>query len=254
MSRMPVLFIGHGSPMNLIEENKWTKNWEQLGKEIERPKGIIMLSAHWYTEGLFITEQEKPKTIYDMYGFPEEIYEIDYKAINKKEIRDRVVEILQPDGVLNGDWGYDHGCYSVLHFMYPKRDIPLLQVSINALGKSNYHYELGKKLKELREEGFLIIGSGNIVHNLYKMGFNGEAFGWAIESDEKINNLVKEKKHEEIIDFEETDKNFKLIAPRPDHYYPFIAVLGATDEKDEVVIFNDDITGMSLSMTSYIWK
>lgn len=254
MTRMPVIFVGHGSPMNLIEENRWTWNWYRTGREIKKPKGIIMLSAHWYTRGLFITEQENPKTIYDMYGFPKEVYDIKYDAINKREYRDRVKELLEPEGVLNGDWGYDHGGYSVLHYMYPDRDIPLLQVSINALEKSNYHFEIGKKLKKLREEGFLIIGSGNIVHNLMQMRMKEEAFDWAVETDAKINLLVKEKKYGDLINFEDTDKNFKLIAPTPEHYYPFISVLGATDENDEVTIFNDEIVGRSLSMTSYIWE
>lgn len=254
MSRMPIIFVGHGSPMNLIEESRWTWNWYRTGREIKKPKGIIMLSAHWYTRGLFVTEQKNPPTIYDMYGFPKEIYDITYDAVNKIEYRDRVKEILQPESELNDDWGYDHGNYSVLHYMYPDRDIPLLQVSINGLEKSKYHYEIGEKLKKLREEGFLIIGSGNIVHNLRQMRMKEEPFDWAVDFDEKVNLLVKENKYEEIIALEEEDKNFKLIAPTPDHYYPFIAALGAVDKEDKVTIFNDEIVGKSLSMTSYLWE
>ncbi len=254
MSRMPVIFVGHGSPMNLIEENRWTWNWYRTGKEIEKPKGIIMLSAHWYTRGLLITEEENPKTIYDMYGFPEELYEIVYDAKNKLEYRDKVYELLKPDGDLNRDWGYDHGAYSVLHYMYPDRDIPVLQISINGLEKSKYQFEIGQKLKELREEGFLIIGSGNIVHNLRMMRRDVTPYEWAVEFEEKIKFLVKEKKFDEILELENTDENFKLAVPTPDHYYPFIMALGAVDESDELTIFNDEITGKSLSMTSFIWK
>lgn len=254
MKRMPVLFLGHGSPMNLIEENKWTWNWYKLGSEIPKPKAILMISAHWYTRGLFVTEQEEPPTIHDMYGFPEEIYRIEYKAKNDLGFRDRVVEILDGDASLNDDWGYDHGNYSLLHYMYPDADIPVLQLSINGLEDSAYHYNIGKKLERLRDEGFLIIGSGNIVHNLGNMRMEERPYSWALDFDERLKLLVANKDYEDILALEEDDEDFKKAVPTPDHYYPFIVALGATSEDDDVEILNDDIFAKSLSMTSFIWK
>lgn len=254
MKRMPVLFMGHGSPMNLIEENKWTWNWYRLGSILKRPKGMVMVSAHWYTRGLFITEQENPPTIHDMYGFPKEVYEIDYGAENRPAYRDRVGEVLGGEGVLSDDWGYDHGNYSILHYMYPDRDIPVLQLSINGLETSDYHYSIGRKLKKLRDEGYLIIASGNIVHNLRDMKLDDKPYDWALDFDEKVKLLVGNKEYDEILRLEIKDKNFKKIAPTPDHFYPFIVALGAVDQGDEVKIFNDDIFAKSLSMTSFIWE
>lgn len=254
MNRMPVLFLGHGSPMNLIKENRWTWNWYRFGKVLPKPKGIIMISAHWYTRGLFITEQESPPTIHDMYGFPREIYEIKYKAKNDLSQRDRVKEVLDDLAEINSDWGYDHGNYSLLHYMYPERDIPVLQVSVNGLENADYHYNIGKRLKELRDEGFLIIGSGNIVHNLGEMKVDESPYKWALDFDEKIKLLVGSKNFDEILKLEGKDKNYSKAAPTPDHFYPFIVALGAVDENDRVKIINDDITNKSLSMTSFIWE
>ena len=213
-----------------------------------------MISAHWYTRGLFVTEAEYPKTIHDFYGFPKKLYEIEYGARNCSEYRDRVDSVLGIDSEISGDWGYDHGNYSILHYMYPNRDIPVLQVSVNGLESSEYHYRMGKRLKILRDEGYLIVGSGNIVHNLSKYREDDKPYDWAMRFDKKVKTLVEDKNIEAILKLEKEDGDFKNAVPSGDHYYPFLMALGASDEKDSVTVFNDEVTARSLSMTSYIWE
>ncbi len=250
--RAPVLFIGHGTPMNTIEDNRWTEEWRELGELLVGIEGIIMLSAHWYTHGTLITEKAHPEMIYDMYGFPEELYNVNYPAKNPAHIRDITLKSLASYAHLNSEWGYDHGNYSVLYQMFPKADIPLHQVSINADKTSQYHFDLGRALQPLRERNLLIIGSGNIVHNLRKISAERE-YPWAKRFDDLVVNRVKSRAYKEIIALEVEEPDFKEAAPTPDHYYPFIAALGASDEKESVTIFNREITAGSLSMTSYAW-
>lgn len=250
--KTPVLFIGHGSPMNIIDHNKWTDSWSKLGEQIGKVDGIVMLSAHWYTDGTFVTEEHNPKMIYDMYGFPAEIYEYVYPAINAEPIRNLTLESLETVGELNHEWGYDHGTYGVLCHLFPKADIPVLQVSINRNGDSRYHYKVGKNLKELREKNILIIGSGNIVHNLRLLD-QPQSTPWAKDFDQTVADLTAARDIEGIIALEQNHPNFKLAAPSPDHYYPFLSALGATDDSDNLKVINQDIAKESLTMTSYIW-
>lgn len=250
--KTPVLFIGHGSPMNIIEKNKWTESWRALGESIGQVDGIVMLSAHWYTEGTFITEEHEPKMIYDMYGFPAEIYEYVYPAINRMKERDLTHHSLGHLAMLNHEWGYDHGNYGVLCHLFPEADIPVLQVSINKNESSAYHYSIGEKLKALREKNILIVGSGNIVHNLRRVGQKQDS-PWVTEFDDHVMQLVQNRKIEEILQLEKSHPNFKLAAPTPDHFYPFLSALGATDDNDSLCIMNQDVALETLTMTSYIW-
>lgn len=250
--RTPVLFIGHGTPMNTLEDNVWTRKWRELGELLDGVEAIVMLSAHWYTQGTLITKELEPKMIYDMYGFPDELYAVDYPAKNPEIPRDLTFKSIADLARLNDEWGYDHGNYSVLYQMFPKANIPLHQVSINADQRSQYHFDLGKRLKLLREKNVLIIGSGNIVHNLRKMSMSQE-YPWAKRFDDAVVNGVKSRNYSELIALEAEHPDFKEAAPTPDHYYPFLTALGASEEGESVTIFNRDITAGSLSMTSYAW-
>lgn len=250
--KTPVLFIGHGSPMNIIDRNQWTDNWEQLGKKIGKVDGIVMLSAHWYTDGTFVTEEHNPKMIYDMYGFPAEIYDYVYPAINAEPIRDLTLNSLEHLGELNHQWGYDHGNYGVLCHMFPDATIPVLQVSINRNETSEYHYALGQKLAVLREKNILIIGSGNIVHNLHRIR-QPQATPWAQNFDQEVSHKVQMRDISGLLALESAHPDFKLAAPTPDHFYPFLSALGATSDDDSLCIMNQDIALETLTMTSYIW-
>lgn len=250
--KTPVLFIGHGSPMNIIDHNKWTDSWKALGKKIGKVDGIVMLSAHWYTDGTFVTEEHNPKMIYDMYGFPAEIYEYVYPAINAEPIRDLTLESLEDLGEPNHQWGYDHGNYGVLCHLFPEANIPVLQVSINRNESSEYHYNLGRKLEQLREKNILIIGSGNIVHNLRKIG-QSQPTSWVKDFDKAVSEKTQKRDIDGILALEANHPDFKLAAPTPDHFYPFLSALGATNDDDQLTIINQDITLETLTMTSYIW-
>ena len=249
--KLPVIFLGHGSPINIISDNKWTQNWRALGRNLGGIEGIVVLSAHWLTRGSFITENEEPDTIYDMFGFPEEVYEKNFPAKNSLLLKTKVKRCLGDLGEFDSNWGYDHGSYTVLLHMYPLINIPVLQVSINMAENAPYHYEIGKRLKHLREENILILGSGNIVHNLEKAR-PGNEYLWAKNIDHKIVNLVRQREIEEILDLE-NKKEFRQAAPSLDHFYPFISVLGASDEKDDIKVINRDIAFGSISMTSYLF-
>ncbi|WHR55335.1 class III extradiol ring-cleavage dioxygenase [Wohlfahrtiimonas chitiniclastica] len=248
----PVLFIGHGSPMNIIENNAWTRNWRALGETLTDIAGVVMLSAHWYTEGTKVTKEPQPKMIYDMRGFPKEIYDYIYPAVNDLNIRDATANVL-PMAQLSDQWGYDHGNYGVLCHLLPQADIPVLQVSIDAHQKSAAHYALGERLKALRSQKILIIGSGNIVHNLYKIG-QVQSRSWVKDFDDQVVELTKQHDIGGILALEATHPDFHLAAPTPDHFYPFLSALGATDATDDLEIFNQDIALETLTMTSFVWR
>ncbi len=248
--KLPVLFMGHGSPMNIIEDNTWTKNWSYIGQNLNNIKGIVMISAHWFTRATLVTEERYPETIYDMFGFPKALYEKTYDAENKKELRDRVLELVD-EAELNSDWGYDHGNYTLLFHMYPFQNIPVVQLSINGEESLDYHYQLGKKLRPLREENILIIGSGNIVHNLGQMR-EGRDYGWAKSFERKLVKSVRRRDLDEILKIE-GDENYPLAVPFTDHFYPFVVALGASEEEDDIKVINRDQVGGSLYMTSFMW-
>lgn len=256
MGRMPVVFVGHGSPMNAIEDNIYTRGWKEMAKKIPKPKAIVSVSAHWFTEGTKIMNEENPKTIYDMYGFPDDLYEIIYSPSGNPKLAESVKEMISKESVYDNTWGIDHGTWSVLVHMYPERDIPVFQVSIDASAPAEVHYEIGKELKSLRDEGVLLFGTGNIVHNLRLVNWamGDEGFQWAYEFDNFIKENIQARNHEKIINYESLGDTAKLAVPITDHFNPILYILGATDEGDKVSVYNHKCMMGSLSMTSYIFE
>jgi 4,5-DOPA dioxygenase extradiol len=254
--KMPVLFIGHGSPMNGIEDNAFSKTWAKLGAEIPKPKAVLVVSAHWLTNGTHITAMEAPKTIHDFGGFPQALFDVQYPAPGNPELALETSKLITSTSVgLDHDWGLDHGTWTVVRHMYPNADIPVLQLSIDYSKPPQYHYELAKELAALRKKGVLIIGSGNMVHNLRMVAWdklNEPEFGydWAQE----INQVFKEKivagDVQSLIQYERLGSAAKLAIPTPDHYYPLLYTLGLQDKTDAIDFFNDKAVGGSLTMTS----
>jgi len=255
---MPVLFIGHGSPMNAIEDNEFTRGWREVAKILPKPKAILCISAHWETRGTRVTAMEKPRTIHDFGGFPQGLFDIQYPALGSpwlaRKVKDTVKKI---DVELDDDWGLDHGCWSVLVQMYPAADIPVIQLSLDYTKSASEHYALAKELSALRQQGILIIGSGNMVHNLGRMVIKGnfnKPFGldWAIEANELFKRLINENRHSELADYLALGNAVRLAVPTPEHYLPLLYVLALKQENETVTYFNDQIIGGSLSMTSLI--
>ncbi|MCX6067800.1 MAG: 4,5-DOPA dioxygenase extradiol [Chloroflexi bacterium] len=250
--KMPVLFVGHGSPMNAIEENEFGRAWTDMGKQLPRPKAILAVSAHWETMGTKVTAMEKPKTIYDFYGFPKELYEVTYPAPGSPDLVQTVRKIIkmsevQPDLT----WGLDHGTWSVLHRMFPAADIPVVQLSLDRAKSPQQHYQLGQQLKELREEGVVIISSGNIVHNLRMVVFDDKLkFEWAESFDKKVSQWILDDDHDPIIQFEKQGHDAQLAINSAEHYLPLLYTLGLKDEGEPVSFFADKVTYGSLSMRS----
>lgn len=253
--RMPVLFIGHGSPMNAIEINNYTKTLNALGKNLPKPKAILMVSAHWMTEGTYITEMQNPKTIHDFYGFPQKLFDVQYPAPGSPEIAKLVQEtVLDPK--VHGDkemWGLDHGTWSVLRHMYPDADIPVMQLSIYMAQPPEYHVKLGQQLSKLRDQGVLILGSGNLVHNLRQIKWepNAQPFDWAIEFDQWLKEKLVDRDFKAVQnDFHKT-KAGKLSVPTLDHYLPLHYILGAADSRDELKFEYEEMQNGSISMRSF---
>lgn len=250
--KMPVLFIGHGSPMNAILNNSYTEAIAKVAENIPRPEAILVISAHWETNGTFITASDTPTQIYDFYGFPEELYNVKYNPTGASKYAEMVAEELKDSKVsLTKEWGIDHGAWAVLTHMYPKADIPVFQMSLNRLGDEEYHYNLGRKLSKLREKGILIIGSGNIVHNLGIMNYemNSTPFDWAVEFDNYVSEAIKGRMHDNIISYERLGKAAKLSVPTREHYLPLIYIAGLQEESDEVKFIYKGIQHSSMSMT-----
>ena len=255
MSEMPVMFVGHGSPMNAIEDNIYTRGWREMAKKIPRPKSIISISAHWYTKGTRIMNEENPVTIYDMYGFPKELYEIIYSPQGNPELAEITKKLITKESIFDNSWGIDHGTWSVLIHMYPERDIPIFQISIDAAAPPEAHYQTGRELKALRDEGVLLFGTGNIVHNLklVNYGVDDKGFDWAYEFDNFIKENIQNGNHKNIINYQALGETAKLAVPIPDHFNPILYILGASDKKDEISIYNNSCMMGSLSMTSYLF-
>ena len=257
---MPVLFVGHGSPMNAIDDNEFTERWLAMGKTIQQPKAVICISAHWLTKGTKITAMTNPPTIHDFGGFPDELFKTEYPALGNPFLAKETKELIKSVNVeLDHDWGLDHGTWSVLKKMYPDANIPVLQLSIDYYKPPQFHYELAKELSSLRKKGVLIIGSGNMVHNLGMISFpKGQGanfnstygFDWAIEINEQMKKAILDGNHQSLIDYEKFNKHIKLAVPSPDHYYPLLYTLGLQHKKDTVELFNDKVIAGSLTMTS----
>jgi len=254
--RMPLLFLGHGSPMNAIEENQFVTGFRDVAKTLPKPTAIICISAHWFTNGTKVTAMEMPQTIHDFGGFPKELYEVQYPAKGNPELAKTTQSLLLPEFVeLDEKWGLDHGAWSVLKHLYPNADIPVIQLSIDYTKPAQYHFELAQKLNKLREKGILIIGSGNIVHNLRLVDFHNfhrddYGYDWAIEARSTINNYLLDGNFQPLIHYEKQSMAFKLAIPSPDHYLPLIYTLGLKQKNEELTLFNDKLLAGSLSMTS----
>jgi 4,5-DOPA dioxygenase extradiol len=253
---MPVLFIGHGSPMNGIEDNQFSRQWMNLGKEIPRPKAVLVVSAHWLTRGTFVTAMERPKTIHDFGGFPQALFEVEYPAPGSPEMAKLTKEVITSTEVgLDHEWGLDHGTWTVVRHMYPDANIPVFQLSIDYYQSPEFHYQLGRELASLREKGVLIVGSGNMVHNLRMVAWdklNEPEFGfdWALEMNRIFKEKISSRSHQHLIQFRNLGEAGKLAIPTPDHYYPLLYTLGLQGRGEEVSFFNDRAVGGSLTMTS----
>ena len=256
-SKMPVLFLGHGSPMNAIEENEFVAGFRKVGKEIEKPQAILCISAHWETKGTYVTAMPQPRTIHDFGGFPKELFNVEYPAPGSPELALETKNLLtKTEVVLDDDkWGLDHGAWSVIKHMYPEADIPVIQMSLDYSKPPQYHYELAKELAGLRQKGVLIVGSGNMVHNLRKVAWNklneaDYAFDWARTANKKMTDYITDGNHHPLINYSSQGKEFKLAIPTPEHYLPLLYTLALQGDKDDVQLFNDKAVGGSLTMTS----
>lgn len=254
--KMPALFLGHGSPMNAIEENEFVKSFRTLGAKLPKPKAIICISAHWETKGTFVTAMENPKTIHDFGGFPQALYDVQYPAPGSRQLAQQTKDLINKTDVgLDDKWGLDHGAWSVVKHLYPNANIPVVQLSLDYQKDAQYHYDLAKQITSLRQKGILIIGSGNIVHNLRMVAWDklkGEpyAFDWASEANQKMKDFIVNDNHKSLINYQNQGSAFKLAIPTPEHYLPLLYILALKDKKEEVSIFNDKPIGGSLSMTS----
>lgn len=254
--QMPILFLGHGSPMNAIEDNEFSKTWKEMGKTLPKPSAILCISAHWETRGTLVTAVTKPQTIHDFGGFPKALFDFQYPAPGSPDLAKETQKIITKTTVgLDEKWGLDHGCWSVVKHLYPLADVPVIQLSLDYTQGPKYHYELAKELASLRKKGVLIIGSGNIVHNLGmvawdKMNVPEYAYDWATEANSKIKNFILTNDHQPLINYKSQGKAFDLAIPSPDHYLPLLYILGLKEENEKVSLFNDKALMGSLTMTS----
>lgn len=254
--KMPVLFLGHGSPMNAIEENQFVAGFRNMAKTLPQPNAILCISAHWFTKGTKVTAMEMPRTIHDFGGFPRELFAVQYPAKGNPQLALETSQLLLPTEVeLDHEWGLDHGAWSVIKHLYPDANVPVIQLSIDYSKSPQYHFELAQKLSTLRHKGILIIGSGNIVHNLrlvdfYNMHVDNYGFDWAIEAREKVNHYLLDGNFQALIDYEKNGTALQLAIPTPEHYLPLIYTLGLKEKNEELSLFNDKLLGGSLSMTS----
>ena len=255
-AKMPVLFLGHGSPMNAIEENEFVRGFRNIAKEIPKPNAILCVSAHWETRGTFVTAMANPVTIHDFGGFPQALFDVQYPAAGHPGLAKETKSLIKKTEVgLDDKWGLDHGAWSVIKHLYPNADVPVIQLSLDYYQSPQYHYELARELKSLREKGVLIIGSGNMVHNLGmvawdKLNDDEYGFDWAIEANEQMKKHILSGDHKKLIDFRSQGKSFDLAIPTPEHYLPLLYSLAMKDEKDPVSLFNDKAIAGSLTMTS----
>ena len=254
--KMPVLFLGHGSPMNAIEENEFVRGFRNIGKDIPTPKAILIISAHWETKGTLVTAMQKPRTIHDFGGFPQALFDVHYPAPGSPELAKETKRLIKKVQVgLDESWGLDHGAWSVVKHLYPKADVPIIQMSIDYTQGAQYHYDLAKELASLRKKGILIIGSGNMVHNLGMVAWdklNTESYGyeWAIEANDKMKHFILSDNHQPLIHFKSQGRAFDLAIPSPEHYLPLLYTLALKESNEQASFFNDKPVGGSLTMTS----
>ena len=253
---MPTLFIGHGSPMNGIEHNEYSESWANLAKKIPVPKAVLVVSAHWYTRGTFLTAMNFPSTIHDFGGFPQALFDVQYPAPGDLKLAKEISSLAHSNHIeLDHDWGLDHGTWTVVRHMYPEANIPVLQLSIDYTKSPAQHYEIAKEIYALRKKGILVIGSGNMVHNLRMLSWemiNGGGYDWANEMNDKFKNLIINGDHQPLINYSSLGKDAMLAIPTPEHYLPLIYTLGLKKDQEELSFFNDKAVGGSLTMTSVL--
>jgi 4,5-DOPA dioxygenase extradiol len=254
VERMPAIFFGHGSPMNALG-GPWTEAWAELGRRLPRPKAILCISAHWYVDGIAVTAMERPRTIHDFYGFPRELYHVDYPAPGEPWLAARTADLLAPLAVrADHDWGLDHGAWSVLVHLFPDADVPVVQLSIDRTRPPHFHYELGRRLAPLRDEGVLLCGSGDVVHNLRLIDWSGGgALPWAAGFNERVKALLAEHEDAPLVDYAGLGEEAALSIPTPEHYLPLLYTLGARGEDEPVGFFNDAIDLGSISMLGIVF-
>jgi len=251
---IPLLFMGHGSPMNGIEINEFSSKWIDIAANIPVPQAVLVVSAHWFTKGTKITAMDFPPTIHDFGGFPQALFDVQYPAPGNPKLAQATAGLVKSTSIiLDHDWGLDHGAWSVIKHMYPNANIPILQLSIDYTKDAQYHYNLAKEFAALRKKGVLILGSGNMVHNLRMVSWemiNGGGYDWAIEANEKLKAAVLNKNHQPLINYQSMGSEVMLGIPTPEHYLPLIYTLGLQNENEEATLFNDKLIGGSLTMTS----
>lgn len=251
---MPVFFIGHGSPMNGIEDNEFSQNWREIGRTLPVPKAVIVVSAHWFTRRTAVTAMDFPQTIHDFGGFPKALFDTQYPVPGDPELAIETSRLITSAAVtLDHDWGLDHGAWTILRHMFPAADIPVLQLSIDYTKSPQAHYELAAELYQLRRKGVLIMGSGNMVHNLSMLDFGmtgGDGYDWAVEINEQFKQLIMNNEHRPLMNYQQLGKAAMLAIPTPEHYLPLLYTLGLKNDKEEVSLFNDKAVGGSITMTS----
>lgn len=253
--RMPVLFLGHGSPMNAIEENEFVSGFRKVSSEISRPSAVLVISAHWETQGTFVTAMQNPRTIHDFGGFPKALFDVQYPAPGSPELAGETKNLIKKTEVgLDEKWGLDHGAWSVIKHLYPNADVPVIQMSLDYRQSAQWHYDLAKELAALRRKGVLIVGSGNMVHNLGMVEWRrlNETFGydWALEASEKMKKSILSGDHQPLVNFRSQGKAFDLAIPTPEHYLPLLYILALQEKGEETTLFNDRALAGSLTMTS----
>jgi 4,5-DOPA dioxygenase extradiol len=251
---MPVLFVGHGSPMNGIEVNEFSTKWQQMAIEMPQPSAALVVSAHWFTHGTKITAMDFPPTIHDFGGFPQALFDVQYPAPGNAALAQETASLIRSAQVeLNHDWGLDHGAWTIVRHMYPEANIPTLQLSIDYTKGAQYHYDLAKELSALRKKGVLILASGNMVHNLRMLSWEmikGGGYDWAIEANDQFKSAILNHDHQLLINFQNLGNAVRLAVPTPEHYLPLMYTLGLQNSTDEASLFNDKAVGGSLTMTS----
>src|SRR5215213_3727964 len=251
---MPAIFFGHGNPLNALQRNDWTEGWAAIGRSVPRPKAVLVISAHWYLPATLVTAMAQPRTIHDFGGFPRELFEVEYPAPGDPQLAKRVQTLLAPVSVgMDDRWGLDHGTWSVLCHVYPEADVPVVQLSIDETQPAEFHYGLALKLAPLRDEGVLIIGSGNLVHNLHAYSWGRhvpEPLDWALRFETTAREMIESGNHEPLIDYEHLGKDALLSAPTPEHYLPLIYILALQRAGEKVSFPVEGFDGGSISMLS----
>lgn len=254
--KMPVLFVGHGNPMNSISDNQYTRKWVELGKSLPRPRAILAISAHWYIPEVAVTAMQPPRTIHDFYGFPKELFEVQYPAPGCPELAEEVADLLSPESVsLNKGWGLDHGTWSVLRHIFPKANVPVIQLSLDTRNTPEEHYRRGQQLAELREEGVMIIGSGNVVHNLLGFDWYNPSTAppmWAVEFEAWNRDRLVSGTPDALTEYLAMGEMAALSAPSPDHYLPLLYLAGLQNSSDEVSFPVEGFDGGTMSMLSFL--